>query len=71
MSETRHARSFAAPLRWFWRGCFPGAFPADFREALNRNLPAAYSGTVQADFVAKVFLHSRSKFLLAVQATSI
>jgi hypothetical protein len=24
-----------------------------------------------ADFVAKVFLHSRSKFLLAVQATSV
>src|SRR5215510_5839861 len=26
--------------------------------------------TLSADFVAKVFLHSRSKFLLAVQATS-
>jgi hypothetical protein len=28
-----------------------------------------FDATLSADFVAKVFLHSRSKFLLAVHAT--
>ena len=40
-----------------------------FASESNR-LPAQQEMTLSADFVAKVFLRSRSKFLLAVQATS-